>query len=66
MRVVAIRTLDQSFIHFVMEGLGKIRFSSQMAAVTKTGLRGAQQPCLFLGVVHGMTVNATNVVLDML
>lgn len=66
MWIMTIRTLNESFIHFVVEGLGEIRLGFKMAAVTKAGLRSAQQPCLHLGVVHGMTVNTADVVLDML
>jgi hypothetical protein len=66
MRIVTIRTLDQSLIHFVMEGPGKIRFGFQMAAVTKAWLRGAQQLALNLRMVHRVAVNASDIVLDVL
>src|ERR1700733_3105786 len=41
-RIVAITTLDQAFVHPMMSGLGKIRFDLAVAPVTKQGLRGRQ------------------------
>jgi hypothetical protein len=58
--VVAITALDQSFIHAMMKGPGKIRFRGGMAAVAKFGLVLHQQVLGFFGVVRGMAIQTTH------
>jgi hypothetical protein len=65
-RVVAIAAGQKTFIHFVVEWLGEIRFDIKMAGVAKLRLLHFQEPGLYFWRVNGMAINAPNIILDML
>lgn len=66
MRVVTVGAANQTFIYLVMEGLGKIRFSFQVAGIAYFGLRGREQLPLYCGVVYRMTIEAAYIVFEVL
>ena len=63
--VVTIAALDQSFIHAMTEGHGKLGFLIEMAAVAKRRLRLDQQKFLRFGVMGRMARNATDIIFGM-
>jgi len=63
--VVAVRALDQTFIHTMMKWHFELSLLLQMATVTKLGLRLGQQKLFGLRVVRRMARNATDIVLRM-
>ncbi len=65
-RVVAIAAGQKTFIHFVVEWLGEIRFDIKVAGVAKLRLLHFQQPGLHFWRVNGMAINATDIILYVL
>lgn len=61
MRIVAIRTGHQTFIHAVMLRFGEIRLDTLMAAVAQSGLRRHKQVLGFRG-MDGMTSSASDTI----
>lgn len=61
--VVAVRALDQAFVHTMMKRHFELGLLLQMATVTKLGLRLGQQKLFGLRVMRRMAGDATDVVL---
>jgi|SRR5712692_10279245 len=64
MRIVAVGTPHQPFIHPVMERPVELLLRFQVAAVTKLWLRLLHQELGFLRVMGRVAINATHVVLE--
>ena len=61
-RVVAVSTLDEAFVHSMMEGHGEFGLLRQVAGIAKLGLRLHQQEIGVFAVVRRMAGNATDLV----
>ena len=59
---MAIRTLDKSFLHAMMEGHIELRFLVQMTAVAEFRLCFHQEKVIGAGTMRGMTTQAAQVV----
>ena len=64
-RVVAIRALNESLFHPMVERHVELRFDLLMTAVTQSRLRLSQQKMIFHSVVSRMATQAAQVVLAM-
>ena len=58
MLIVAIRALDQSFVHPMMKRLTEFGLDVQMAGIAKPRLAADQQELRLLGVVGGVAIRA--------
>lgn len=61
-RIVAVRALDQTFVHTMMERHVELRLLLQMTCVTKFRLRLDQQVFFFHCMVRGMARSAAHVI----
>src|SRR5579862_8805840 len=64
MRIVAVRTLNQSFVYAMVKGPRKLLTHFQMAAVTKLWLLLFHQVVAFLGVMRIVAIGAADIVLQ--
>lgn len=62
MNVVAVAAGDESLVHTMVVGTGKLGARRSMASVAKFGLRLNQQLALFFGVMRAMAIEAADVV----
>ena len=65
MDVMTVATLNQAFIHPMVEGHLEFRFLSQVARVAELGLRLGEQKVRFFTVVWRVAGNATDAILRM-
>ena len=65
-RIVAVVAGDEPFVDAMMERFGKVGFDLQVAGVAELRHDVFQQPRLDSGRMNAVTINAANVVLDML
>src|SRR5262249_46545313 len=65
-RVVTISAAYQAFIHAMVKRLGKIRLNFQVTTITKLWLRRLQKLAFPFGMMNGMTVNAPNIIFQVL
>ena len=65
-RIVAIGARYQAFVYLVVERLGEIRFRFQMAAIAEGGQSCPQKLLLNPGMVDGVAINASNIILQVL
>lgn len=64
MGIVAVRALNQSFVHLVMEGHGELWLDVRVALKAKRRLRGLEQ-VFFLAVVNVVAADAAHIALGM-
>ncbi len=62
MRVVAVVALNQTFIHPVVIGFGKVRLGRDMASVAQLGLVFNEQMFLFFGMMRRVAVETSDII----
>ena len=63
---MAIAARHQSFVHAMVNGLGKLWLNLEVATVTQHGLRHHQQSAFHFRMMSRMAINASDVILQVL